>query len=611
MDDQNCKGKLITFCLKHGLKLDVREEMMTGPPHDHSFTFSAYINGIKRGEGQDKTKRLAANIAAKTALLWLHANPNQLLAPSPAVVPVSASTSPVPAAAEAVSNSAASEIQKRCDEGPEIIQNLEEKMAASMAKEDPASKVVPAATDEPLQSAPSELQPSPSASEAQPSVNAVEFLSNANYIGKLNELCQKKKWSNSFLDERRGLPHISEFFCKAVVKEETFPEATGKNKKEARQNAAYQALRELRRQYPQDITMPLLGDSYSSGSENSSISGSGVGDENGAVVSATTDSENLSSIKKLSTPSRTQRKVELAPKFGNGAQEINHRCTNDKTFLKEFEDITDIDSGAFGTVFKARKCVDKTYYAVKKVKLQDSKSLDEVTTLARLEHVNIVRYFHAWPGEDFYSDSSCTGSQSDNSRSIQSCLFIQMEWCEGGTLEKWIMSMEKVDEENSLKISQQITEGVEYIHSQGLIHRDLKPANIFFAKNQKVKIGDFGLVTRMTGEDESAICRTHRTGTPSYMAPEQCEKLYENEVDIFSLGLIVFELFWIFGSRHERGKEWSQIRNAELPKRFEKQYPCESSLIKKMLSRNPHDRPKASTLKDFLGKTVFLSAKTC
>lgn len=60
-----------------------------------------------------------------------------------------------------------------------------------------------------------------------------------------------------------------------------------------------------------------------------------------------------------------------------------------------------------------------------------------------------------------------------NRRKVES-LFIQMEWCANGTLERWIKNMETIDKCRSLDIFRQIIDGVVYIHSNKLIHRDLK-----------------------------------------------------------------------------------------------------------------------------------------
>ncbi|CAI9598514.1 unnamed protein product, partial [Staurois parvus] len=138
------------------------------------------------------------------------------------------------------------------------------------------------------------------------------------------------------------------------------------------------------------------------------------------------------------------------------------------------------------------KKIDQKDYAVKKVKQRSEKDVSEVKALAVLDHPHIVRYYHSWAGEDTFSDDSCSG---DGQNQKLKCLFIQMEWCAKGTLEEWIERMEKVDKLKSLTVSQQIVDGVEYIHSRNLIHRDLKPPNILFADDMVVKIADFGLVT--------------------------------------------------------------------------------------------------------------------
>ncbi|MEE6475033.1 hypothetical protein FKM82_010584 [Ascaphus truei] len=242
-----------------------------------------------------------------------------------------------------------------------------------------------------------------------------------------------------------------------------------------------------------------------------------------------------------------------------------------QSFLPDFDDISYLASGGFGTVYKARKILDEKYYVVKKVKrLNDEK--------------NEVK---------------------------GKCLFIQMEYCPLGTLRNWIDKMEMVDRNKSLEIFRQIIEGVVYIHSQNLIHRDLKPLNIFFAEELKIKIGDFGFVVPMTGEhEEQEVLRTVR-GTRSYMAPEQKESTFGNEVDIFPLGLILLELLWKFNTTHEKIVEWENIRIAKFPKMFAEKYPVEESMMKLMLSEDRNKRPKTSALKNYFAESSFLYSKTC
>ena len=76
------------------------------------------------------------------------------------------------------------------------------------------------------------------------------------------------------------------------------------------------------------------------------------------------------------------------------------------------------------------------------------------------------------------------------------------------------------------------------MHSKNIIHRDIKPRNIFLGKNNEVKVGDFGLATKLEfdGELKKTIC-----GTPNYIAPEVLDGKvgHSYEVDIWSLGVIM------------------------------------------------------------------------
>ncbi|NXH58722.1 E2AK2 kinase, partial [Rhabdornis inornatus] len=259
----------------------------------------------------------------------------------------------------------------------------------------------------------------------------------------------------------------------------------------------------------------------------------------------------------------------------NTGEENGSPHTVNKTFLNLFEGIEPIDKGGFGTVFKATLKSDKRTYAIKRVEFTE-KVERESKGLARLTHENIVRYHCSWKGYDYIKDPDT----SQNSGRKALCLFIQLEFCEQGTLEKWIAENRKDQQYHAMAQNKflQIVKGVEYIHSKDLIHRDLKPQNIFISRDDKIKIGDFGLLTSVAFET-----LTENTGTKSYMAPEQFGDRYGKEVDIYALGLIWFEILSAC-SCHEKATVWPSVRKGELPESFINRFPTETSIIKKMLS---------------------------
>lgn len=191
-------------------------------------------------------------------------------------------------------------------------------------------------------------------------------------------------------------------------------------------------------------------------------------------------------------------------------------------------------------------------------------------------------------------------------KSTRVYLYIQMQLCRKESLREWLRDERShpLDRRQSLLIFDQIVQAVEYVHLRGLIHRDLKPSNIFFSKEGQVKVGDFGLVTAMaetmdkipTGEDrlDALEKRTHtaQVGTQLYMSPEQLMgKPYNYKVDIYSLGLILFELLVPFATQMERWKTLKDLRENKFPPNFHQEHSEEFQLLKLMLSQNPDDRP--------------------
>lgn len=193
-------------------------------------------------------------------------------------------------------------------------------------------------------------------------------------------------------------------------------------------------------------------------------------------------------------------------------------------------------------------------------------------------------------------------------------LYIQMQLCKKESLKEWLHA-HSTDRnyESVLDIFYQIVSAVEYVHENGLIHRDLKPSNIFFAMDDAIKVGDFGLVTALTGgsvvatpleapsEDlfSSKSGRlTDQVGTQLYMSPEQIDGLkYNQSVDIFSLGLIFFELLWPFSTQMERIQVLMNVKRLNFPPKFVKTYATECKLIERLLSHDSEKRPSAKDIR--------------
>ncbi|XP_018333470.1 eukaryotic translation initiation factor 2-alpha kinase [Agrilus planipennis] len=199
-------------------------------------------------------------------------------------------------------------------------------------------------------------------------------------------------------------------------------------------------------------------------------------------------------------------------------------------------------------------------------------------------------------------DITSQGNVFTNDKTPPAFLYIQMQLCREESLKDWLKNNKNREKTILLNIFTQILEAVEYVHLQGLIHRDLKPSNIFFSLEGQIKIGDFGLVTTMDDappfpsiNSSPAILSngyTQAVGTKLYMSPEQYKgEKYDYKVDIYSLGVIFFELLIPFFTEMERVKALTNLRNKVFPLEFPKEYKHEKALLNLMIADDPKDRP--------------------
>ncbi|XP_076615123.1 eukaryotic translation initiation factor 2-alpha kinase 1 isoform X2 [Chaetodon auriga] len=198
-------------------------------------------------------------------------------------------------------------------------------------------------------------------------------------------------------------------------------------------------------------------------------------------------------------------------------------------------------------------------------------------------------------------------------------LYIQMQLCER-SLKDWITDRNTkpkeertsrcpygcVDAEHTLSLLRRILEGVEYIHSRGIMHRDLKPRNIFLHDHDcHVRIGDFGLACRglimdghkSTTSPSSDSSHTTGVGTFVYAAPEQLKgSHYDSKSDMYSIGVLALELFQPFGTEMERVRTLGDLREGKIPDLFCQRWPVLAKYITKLTSKEPSVRPTASQL---------------
>src|SRR5450432_598729 len=119
--------------------------------------------------------------------------------------------------------------------------------------------------------------------------------------------------------------------------------------------------------------------------------------------------------------------------------------------------------------------------------------------------------------------------------------YLVMPYVEGGTLRDYLLQRTSLTLEEAGSFLEQIAEALQYAHDHGVVHRDVKPSNILLRPDGHAYLGDFGLAKAKMGADAVTHAGT-MVGTPEYMAPEQSNGIHDYRSDIYSLGIILYQM---------------------------------------------------------------------
>ncbi|KAI8082751.1 kinase-like domain-containing protein, partial [Halteromyces radiatus] len=254
-----------------------------------------------------------------------------------------------------------------------------------------------------------------------------------------------------------------------------------------------------------------------------------------------------------------------------------------------YRNICTLGKGNFGKVLLAEDLTTGEQVAIKVVDKRLFKNGDQKQHAQReqsiceefateLKHKNIVQIY------DVISD--------------EECIYVVMEYVQGGELFDRIKQDQKLTEPLARRWFREIVEAVSYIHENGIVHRDLKPENVLIDKKQRVRVCDFGFGKRIRERQEvlSTYC-----GSPFYAAPEMVTATpYRGPpVDMWSCGVILYAM--LTGTLPFQGDDMPQLfrkisHGLYNTPRFIS--PDAAHLINRLLCKNAKDRITAAACLD-------------
>ena len=216
--------------------------------------------------------------------------------------------------------------------------------------------------------------------------------------------------------------------------------------------------------------------------------------------------------------------------------------------------------GGMGAVYRARQHRPAREVAVKLVsgrlagRDQRLRFMAEQEALARLNHPGIAQFHHA-------------GETADGE------LFFVMELVSGEVITRYC-DQHRLTLDQRVALLASVCDAVQHAHQKQILHRDLKPSNILVAggaEGPQVKVIDFGIAKALDGglTEETLLTGDHLLGTPAYMSPEALRGESDTRSDVYSLGMVLYEL--LAGTRPfeednpSRGELVYRVHNAPRP----------------------------------------------
>eukprot|EP00039_Didymoeca_costata_P015979 m.278876 g.278876 ORF g.278876 m.278876 type:complete len:734 (+) comp16319_c0_seq8:515-2716(+) len=256
---------------------------------------------------------------------------------------------------------------------------------------------------------------------------------------------------------------------------------------------------------------------------------------------------------------------------------------------KLFEIMTQIGSGSYGSVHKARIVKTGKLAAIKMIVMEDGEDFadieNEISILETCNHENIVAYY---------------GSFVKNKT-----MWICMEFCGGGSCSDMYNALQSpLFEPEIANIMFYSLKGLDYLHKQHKVHRDIKGGNILLNDKGHVKLADLGVSAHLTS---TLAKRKSFIGTPYWIAPEIIAvemKMgpdgYSSRCDIWSLGITAIEMAEMAPPMFELHpmRALYLIPKNNPPKLVDKKkwHKDFHDFLKQALTKNPAKRPSAEEL---------------